>query len=159
MRTVLPRTGIAAFLCMATFVAGHPAWAAAQDREATESFRNSFSMSFYAFDWCGDNAIGALYRRAIRDKLDRCPFSAAAKERFHAWSDDEAKQADQAIRSYLADHSGKLPERVEGMKVSCAESLQSGDAVKFRRTLERYGKGEASVDSVIPDCGTKAEQK
>ena len=121
-----------------------------ENLEDANAFQIAFGMSFYGFDECGDTAAGDLFRKALVEKFDHCPFSAEARRRFHRWADDQTASAVAAMQRYIADH-GKLPEQLDGMKLTCAALQRTEKYKKTRDILERYSRGEINVDAIIPD--------
>lgn len=110
----------------------------------------AFAYSFYMFDGCGDRALGELHRKAVLEKLDHCPFVEADKERFHAWAIGETiRENDFLKRSF--DERGGYPDRLPGMTGSCRQHQLSEAYVKARELLLSYGRGETSVDIVLPE--------
>lgn len=110
----------------------------------------AFAYSFYMFDGCGDSALGVLHRKAILEKLDHCPFAEADKERFHAWAIGETIRENDFLKRSFEAHGG-FPDRLPGMTGTCREHQRSEAYVKVRELLESYGRGETSVDIVLPE--------
>ena len=110
----------------------------------------AFGYSFYMFDGCGDGALGALHRKAILEKLDHCPFAEADKERFHAWAIGETIRENDFLKRYVDEH-GKYPDRLPGMAGTCREHQLSETYLTTRELLKSYGRGETSVDIVLPE--------
>jgi hypothetical protein len=51
---------------------------AVQLLERTDAFEVAYGMSFH-IDACGDATTGQLYRQALVEKFENCPFSAEAR--------------------------------------------------------------------------------
>jgi hypothetical protein len=104
----------------------------------------------FALDECGDPALGELYRKALTDKLNACPFDARARaQAIEAAQQDGAKEK-AAIADYLKTHK-TLPERLEGMNQSCKDMLLMPQINDLRAKLQRYAKGEISLSVALPD--------
>lgn len=148
------------YSCCAIILAALLAGGAQADRPSeigdNNAFRVAFGMSYYGFDACGDAADGQLYRKALTEKFEHCPFTAAAKADFRQYSVATDAKVTADIKRYIAEHD-KLPERLDGMKVSCKAQQQTPAYQKTVALLAGYGKGEVKFDAVVPDpCDTKA---
>jgi hypothetical protein len=122
----------------------------------TEAFRTAYGLSYFGFDLCGDAANGALYRKALAEKVEHCPFAPEAKAGFRQWAaSTDAKGADQ-VKQYLAEHD-KLPESLDPKRKNCRTEKDTPAYQKTVALLAQYAKGEAKYDVVVPDaCDTKA---
>ena len=122
----------------------------------TNAFRMAYGLSYFGFDLCGDAANGALYRKALTEKVAHCPFTPDAKAGFRQWSaDTDAKGADQ-VKRYIAEHD-KLPESLDPKRKNCRTLKDTPAYQKTIALLAQYAKGEAKYDAVVPDaCDTKA---
>jgi hypothetical protein len=120
------------------------------------AFRVAYGMSYYGFDACGDAANGQLYRKALTEKFEHCPFTAAAKADFLQWSAATDAKVTADIKRYISEHD-KLPERLDGMKMTCRQQQATPAYQKTVALLAQYAKGEVKYDTVVPDpCDTKA---
>jgi hypothetical protein len=117
--------------------------------ERADAFQVAYGLSF-RLDGCGDSVLGSLFRKAILEKFDRCPFSDEARRRFHSWADSESIRMNGLLTDYVTQH-GNLPDRLDGMNQSCRESRVSADYLGLRDRLDRYARGEISADAIIPD--------
>ncbi len=80
------KAALAAYLCAWTVAhAQSLPRNSAGELENTNAFAIGYAMSFQSFDGCGDPHHGALIRSALTRWFELCPFSAAAKSKFHAW--------------------------------------------------------------------------
>ena len=122
----------------------------------TNAFRTAYGASYFGLDLCGDAANGALYRRALAEKVEHCPFTPEAKAGFRQWAAAaDAKGADE-VRDYLGDHD-KLPESLDPKRRNCRLEKETPAYQKAIALLGQYAKGEARYDAVVPDaCDTKA---
>jgi hypothetical protein len=147
--------GIAATLIALTVAAG----AAAEKPQMladTGTFRAAFESSFYGFDICGDTATGALYRKALIEKVDHCPFTADAKAGYRRWSTDTETRKTAETQRYIAEHD-KLPERLDRWKLNCRTERDNPVYQTTVALLAGYGKGEVGYNAVVPDaCDAKA---
>jgi hypothetical protein len=146
--------------CLAATLAALSVSAFAADKSAaltdTATFRAAFSASFYGFDVCGDTADGRLYRKALIEKVDHCPFTKDAKAAFHGWAAGAEAQGASDVQRYIAEHD-KLPERLDRMKLNCRAEQTNTDYQKTVKLLGEYASGKAVFDSVVPDaCDAKA---
>ena len=145
-------------LCIATLISPDTASAepAQNQLSNTEAFRTAYRMSFFGFDLCGDVAIGALYRKALTEKVAHCPFTPAAKADFGKWTADADQRVSADVQRYIAEHD-KLPDRLDEKRVSCRTERQTPAYQKTVTLLDRYAKGEAKFDDVVPDrCDIQA---
>jgi len=124
-------------------------------------FEIDYGMSFYDFDACGDSEAGRIYRRAIIEKLEACPFSPDAMQKFQAWRietlEDMAAQLWQAHAA--GQDPGGPPELYDWQTnpprpvMSCSEYRQTPRYLEKRALLLRYGRGEITVHQAIgADC-------
>jgi hypothetical protein len=123
---------------------------------STETFRQAYSMSFYGFDLCATDDLGLSYRKALREKVEHCPFTTDAKAAFRQWADDADKSAPAGIQRYIAEHD-KLPESLDEKRVVCRKEKETPAYQQTVALLAQYAKGEVKYDAVVPDaCDTKA---
>jgi hypothetical protein len=115
----------------------------------TDAFEIGFGMSF-SLDACGAPIEGDRFRKAIADKLDHCPLSAETKQHFQQRASALATNAKSSLDRYVTAN-GKLPDRLEGMKESCADFLRSDEYLRLRRLLQQYADGEITYESIITD--------
>jgi hypothetical protein len=122
----------------------------------TEAFQGAFAQSFKAFDGCGDPANGALYRKALTEKVESCPFTPDAKAAFRQWTQTETPKATADLQRYVAEHD-KLPPSLDAMKVRCTAQQRTPVYQATLALMGRYAKGEVKFDAVVPDrCDIKA---
>lgn len=122
----------------------------------TGTFRAAYGSSFYGFDICGDAATGQLYRKALAEKVEHCPFTADAKAGFQQWRVDADRHVTADIQRYIAEHD-KLPERLDQKKTNCRTERETPAYQKTIALLAQYAKGEVGFDAVVPDaCDVKA---
>lgn len=120
------------------------------------AFRVAYGMSYYGFDVCGDAVNGALYRKALAEKVDHCPLTAAAKADFKQWSAAADVKGAADVKRYIAEHD-KLPESLDQKRVNCRKEQETPAYAKTIALLAQYAKGEVKYDAVVPDpCDTKA---
>jgi hypothetical protein len=148
------------YFCYATILAASLAGSARADKPGeigdNNAFRVAFGMSYYGFDVCGDAADGQLYRKALTEKFEHCPFTAAAKADFRQWSVQTDAKATADVKRYIAEHD-KLPESLDGKKMTCRQEQATPAYQKTVALLAQYAKGEVKYDAVVPDpCDTKA---
>jgi hypothetical protein len=114
------------------------------------AFEVGYGMSYYGFDACGDRWLGALFRKAVLEKFRSCPFTDAAVRKFEDWRADTDRKVEADLAAYLVEH-GAFPERLDGMKMSCADAKRVPPYVELRDLLERYSRGEVSFDLIVRD--------
>jgi len=120
------------------------------------AFRLAYRMSYFGFDVCGDTADGKLYRKALAEKVEHCPFTPAVKADFRHWSVEADIFGAADVQRYIAEHD-KLPERLDEKRVACRKEQATPAYQKTIALLAGYGKGEVPYDAVVPDaCDTKA---
>jgi hypothetical protein len=117
----------------------------------TGRFRTAFQGSFYGFDVCGDTTNGRLYRKALIDKVEHCPFTKDAKADFSQWAGTAETQGSADIQRYIAEHD-KLPPRLDRRKANCAAEQQNDAYRQALAMLAKYAAGQAKADAVVPDA-------
>lgn len=117
----------------------------------TGTFRAAFSGSFYGFDVCGEAAAGKLYRKALAEKVERCPFTADAKATFRQWTVANEARGTADVQRYIAEHD-KLPERLDPKKLNCRTEHESPAYQKIVGLLEQYAQGKVGAEAVVPDA-------
>jgi hypothetical protein len=122
---------------------------AVQLLERTDAFEVAYGMSFQ-IDACGDATTGQLYRQALVEKFENCPFSAEARERFKSRTAALASKSNSALDRYVSEN-GKLPDRLDGMKRSCQEERRSSDYMNLRSQLQQYVNGSLSAGEIFVD--------
>jgi hypothetical protein len=143
-------------LILAALLAGGAQADKPSEIEDNNAFRVAFGMSYYGFDVCGDAADGQLYRKALTEKFEHCPFTAAAKADFKQWSGATDAKVTADIKRYIAEHD-KLPESLDEKRVACRKEQATPAYQKTIALLAGYAKGEVKYDAVVPDaCDTKA---
>jgi hypothetical protein len=121
-----------------------------------EPFQRAYGMSFYGFDLCGEADLGQLYRKALREKVAHCPFTAEAKTSFAQRAADTDNHAPADLQRYIAEHD-KLPESLDEKKVACRKEKDTPTYQKTVALLADYAKGTVRFDAVVPDaCEAKA---
>jgi len=142
-------------LCGALLMASGAASAETQ-LSNTKAFRAAYGLSFFGFDLCGDAAMGALYRKALTEKVAHCPFTPAAKADFGKWTADADQRVPAEVKRDIAEHD-KLPESLDEKRVNCRKERQTPAYQKTIALLDRYAKGEAKFDEIVPDkCDVQA---
>ena len=122
----------------------------------TGTFRTAYSLSYFGFDLCGDAANGALYRRALADKVAHCPFTPEAKAGFREWAVATDADGPGRVQRYIAEHD-KLPESLDPKRKNCRTEKDTPVYQKTIALLAQYGQGAVKYDAVVPDaCDTNA---
>jgi len=122
----------------------------------TGAFQAAFQGSFYGFDVCGDADTGRLYRKALAEKVQHCPFTADAKTGFKSWAASAETRMTADVQLYIAEHD-KLPESLDEKRVACRKEKDSPAYRKAIALLAGYAKGAVAFDAVVPDpCDLKA---
>jgi hypothetical protein len=143
-----------------TVALGLAAGSAVADKPAaltdTAAFRTAYDLSYFGFDLCGDTANGALYRRALAEKVEHCPFTAEAKATFRQWSTATDAGGPDRVKRYIAEHD-KLPESLDPKRKNCRTEKDTPAFQKTMALLAQYANGQVAYDAVVPDaCDTKA---
>jgi hypothetical protein len=119
------------------------------------AFRAAYGLSYYGFDVCGDAADGQLYRKAVTEKFEHCPFTQAAKADFKQWSAATDAKVTADVKRYIAEHD-KLPESLDEKKMQCRKEQATPAYQKTVALLAEYAKGAVKYDAVVPDpCDVK----
>jgi hypothetical protein len=148
------------YACLAIALAALLAGSAMAEKPApladNNTFRVAYGMSYYGFDVCGDFADGQLYRKALTEKFDHCPFTPAAKADFRQWSATTDAKSAADVQRYIAEHD-KLPESLDEKKLTCRQEQATPAYQKTVALLAQYAKGAVKYDAVVPDpCDVKA---
>ncbi|HKP26790.1 MAG TPA: hypothetical protein VJV39_23170 [Dongiaceae bacterium] len=120
-------------------------------------FEIGYGMSFYDFDACGDAEAGRILRRAIVEKLERCPFSRQARAEFDAWRLETAEELASRLLSNQDGIPVGPPEVTEpaanGRPMTCERYRSTQHYVDRRADLLRYANQEIPVDQLLgEDC-------
>jgi hypothetical protein len=113
------------------------------------NFVQALVVGEYHFSMCGDSRLAAIWDRAVLDLVDHCPFSDAANKRFYDEANKFHTQLNQIIQQTIAT-SGRLPERLDGMRLTCKEEQVTAGYTELRNKLERYANGEISAEEAMP---------
>jgi hypothetical protein len=122
-------------------------------------FEIGYGLSFYDFDACGDAEAGHILRRAIIEKLERCPFSPEARAKFEEW---RLETVEGLLSQLLSNQHGSLvgpPEVTEpaadGAPLTCERYRTTQRYLDRRADLLRYAKRDITVDQLLgEDCPT-----
>ena len=126
--------------------------ALAAPAESTRAFEQAFATSLFVFDACGDGDHGVIFRQALAEKMAQCAISQTALQRFRQRTAVLLKNEKDRINKAIVERGG-LPDRIEGMPVTCHEHQSSPSYVQLRDTLNAYSEGLANFDAIIPgDC-------
>lgn len=117
--------------------------------EDTGAFERGFAVSLYQFDACGDALAGRMFRRALAERVARCPFSDGARDRYGRRTRAQFAMARERM-GRLVEENGGLPRELAGMGTTCRAQQASGEYREFRALLERYAAGGATAEAVIP---------
>lgn len=147
MRIVI--LALAAMVALPAAAQAQPASAPPAAYEHIEAFDRSYATSFYTFDACGDAVSGRLYRQALVERFNNCPFSTPVKQRFRQRIAAQRHRSGEVIESMIEAHGG-LPVRLEGMAMSCREQQATPDYVALRARLEQYSKGAVEAGAIVP---------
>jgi hypothetical protein len=121
----------------------------------TGTFRTAYGLSYFGFDLCGDAADGALYRKALAEKVAHCPFTPEAKTEFHQWAATTDADGPGRVQRYTAEHD-KLPESLDPKRKNCRTEKDTPGYQRTIALLAQYAKGKVKYDAVVPDaCDTK----
>ncbi len=121
----------------------------------TLPYRRVFQPSQDISDQSGDVARGDLYRKVVREKVERCPFSGAEKASFRAWAD--TRNAAFAGDCARAAARGAVPGTPEEQHRSKALAAAPRMRVVLRR-IDEYGRGKARSEDVIGEvCRPSAQ--
>lgn len=150
---MLLRYGWTAVLCLISSLALADKPAHLTD---TSAFRAAYGQSYFSFDLCGDAANGALYRKALAEKVAHCPFSPDAKTSFRQWAESTDADGPGKVKRYIAEHD-KLPESLDRRRKNCRTQKDTPAYQATIALLAQYAEGKARYDAVVPDvCDTKA---
>lgn len=133
-------------LLLAGTALAQPATAALDD---TAAFERGHAVSLYQFDACGDPLAGRMFRQALAERFARCPYTAAARDRFARRSRAEEAKVRRTLAA-LVEREGGLPRQLTGMAETC-HAQQASEAYRaFRGRLEAYDRGEVPAETILP---------
>jgi hypothetical protein len=138
------------FVFLATLTVAGCAFAA-NTLTDTGRFKTAFQGSFYGFDVCGDLSNGKLYRKALIDRVEHCPFTKDAKADFSQWAASAETQGSADVQRYIAEHD-RLPPRLDRRKTACLAEQQNVAYQQALAMLSKYAAGQAKADAVVPDA-------
>lgn len=122
---------------------------AAEALDDTAAFERGFAVSLYQFDACGDPVAGRMFRQALAERFARCPYTAAARDRFARRSRAEETKVRRTLAE-LVEREGGLPRQLAGMAETC-HAQQASEAYRtFRDRLEAYARGEVPAAAILP---------
>ena len=110
---------------------------------STRELHFAIGFSFY-MDLCGDTRYGSIFRRAMLDEADQCPFSSATKKELHSFAAIATKNYKTAIGQYYEKYR-KSPDL--GGDLQCDKRHKNPIYLK----LDRYARGEISASVAVPD--------
>jgi hypothetical protein len=114
-----------------------------------EAFERSYGTSFYTFDACGDALGGRLFRQALVERFNQCPFTAPAKALFRNRILAQRVKSSKMIE-HMIEITGGLPLRLEGMAMTCREQQSLPEYVTFRDRLYSFSHGQIAANEIIP---------
>lgn len=115
----------------------------------TAAFERGFAVSLYQFDACGDPLAGRMFRQALTERFARCPYTAAARDRFARRSRAEEAKVRRNLAE-LVEREGGLPRQLTGMAETCHAQQMSQAYRMFRSRLEAYTRGEVPAEAILP---------
>ncbi|RAI61033.1 hypothetical protein [Roseicella frigidaeris] len=115
----------------------------------TEAFERGFAISLYQFDACGDPLAGRMFRRALAERFEHCPFSPEARSRYQGRTRAELARVRERMQR-IVEENGGLPRELAGMSTTCHAQQASAPYRDFRARLERYAEGSLPAEAVIP---------
>ncbi len=140
---------LAAMAALPVTAHAQPVSAAQASDEHIEAFDRSYATSFYTFDACGDAVSGRIYRQALVERFNNCPFTAPAKQRFRQRTAAQRHRSGEVIESMIEAYGG-LPIRLEGMAMTCREQQSTRDYLALHARLEQYAQGAIKADAIVP---------
>lgn len=116
-------------------------------------FEIAYGMSFYDFDACGDSEAGRIFRRAIIEKLELCPFSLQARVKFEEWRTETLE----GLLSELLSNQDRRPVgppevselAVNDAPMTCESYRNTHRYLNRRSDLLRYSRSEITVDQLF----------
>jgi hypothetical protein len=119
-----------------------------RELEDTGAFKVGYELYVGYLFVCGNDALAKLAAQAVMARVDACPFAARAKTDFHTWSKGTMAKLRARRSRYIAEN-GRLPDRLDGMHMSCDEERHSREFLKRRDELIRYGKGRLGASEIV----------
>jgi hypothetical protein len=136
-----------AALAMAFSIGAASAQQTVLDR--TEAFDASYAVSFYTFDACGDGLHGRMFRQALTERFNQCPFTAPAKALFLRHSAFQRARFNLTME-HIIDEQGGLPLKLEGMTMTCHEQQALPEYVSLQKKLELFSSGQLKAVEIVP---------
>ena len=90
-----------------------------------------------------------MFRRALAAKMAQCPIPEDALERYRRRAALLLKRERDRIKRIVEERGG-LPDRIEGMSVTCREHQDSPAYVEMRDKLDAYVEGRMAPEAIIP---------
>jgi len=103
----------------------------------------------FVFDACGDQLSGEMFRRVLAAKMAQCPIPEDALKRYQQRTTVLLKMEKDRIKKIVEERGG-LPDRIEGMTVTCHEHQTSPAYVGMLDKLNAYVEGRMAPDAIIP---------
>ena len=100
------------------------------------------------FDACGDDLAGEKFRKVLAAKMALCPIPEDAAKRYQQRTALLLKKEQDWIKDFVEEHGG-LPDRLEGMSVTCHEHQKSPDYVQLREKLDAYVEGKTDPNAIL----------
>lgn len=133
-------------------------WAQSASEPLTDptAFEVGYGLSFMEFDECGDGEAGRLFRRAIVERVEQCPFTPEAKAKFQAFRLETLEYLASGYAAAWAQERKPDPLRTgefnpDGTPASCDDHRRTARYVQRRDQLLRYGRGEVTAEQVLTE--------
>jgi hypothetical protein len=134
------------------------AWAESTSERLTDptAFEVAYGLSFMEFDECGDGEAGRLFRRAVVERFEQCPFTPEAKAKFQAFRLETLEHLASEYAQAWAQEMKPNPLRMgefnpDGTPASCEDHRRTPRYTERRDQLLRYARGEITAEQVTTD--------
>jgi hypothetical protein len=134
------------------------AWSQSTSESLTDptAFEVAYSLSFMAYDECGDGEAGRLFRRAVVERFEQCPFTPEAKARFQVFRLETLEHLASEYAQAWAQEVKPDPLRMggfnsDGTPASCEDHRRTPRYTQRRDQLLRYDRGEITAEEVLTD--------
>ena len=93
-----------------------------------------------------------MFRKALAAKMALCPISEEAMTRYQQRTAFLLKKEQDRIKKIVEERGG-LPDKIEGMTVTCHEQQSSPAYVQLHEKLDAFVEGKMEPNAIIPgDC-------
>jgi hypothetical protein len=90
-----------------------------------------------------------MFRKALAAKMALCPIPEEAMKRYQQRTAFLLKKEQDRIKKIVEERGG-LPDKIEGMTVTCHEQQSSPAYVQLHEKLDAFVEGKTEPNAIIP---------